>query len=123
MEYGCEAWKSQLDVLMQLMGHAQKQYQALKKGLQELHWQRKSTQTQGGEKLREYESQWVGFVSKNYEIEQACVHLEEELYKLKMMAREEMTEAGDVPVDEPGVPGGNATEVMAAEMDEQQNYD
>lgn len=38
-------------------------------------------QTQGGEKLRQLEAQWVGLVSKNYEIEQACAQLEKHIGK------------------------------------------
>lgn len=34
---------------------------------------------QGGEKLKKLEAMWVGLVSKNYEIEQACVQLEKEI--------------------------------------------
>jgi pre-mRNA-splicing factor SPF27 len=52
--------------------------------IQEINWQRKNMQTQGGEKLRYLEAQWVGLVSKNYEIEQACVQLEKEVARLKM---------------------------------------
>ena len=48
----------------------------LKKQIQEVNWSRKNKQTQVGEKLRNLESQWVGLVSKNFEIEQAIVHLE-----------------------------------------------
>lgn len=81
MLYGCEAWKSHLKVLVQLVADAQKQIQALKKQIQEVNWQRKSMQTQGGEKLRALEAEWVGLVSKNYEIEQACVYLEDKLRK------------------------------------------
>lgn len=36
-------------------------------------------QMEGGEKLRQLEANWVGLVSKNYEIEQACAHLEREI--------------------------------------------
>ena len=28
-------------------------------------------------------SSWVGFVSKNYEIERACVELEQEIYEMQ----------------------------------------
>lgn len=34
---------------------------------------------QVGEKLRDLEANWVGLVSKNYEIELACAHLEKQL--------------------------------------------
>lgn len=112
MDYGCEAWKSYLKVLVQLLNEAQKQVQVLKKEIQEINWQRKSMQTQGGEKLRALEAQWVGLVSKNYEIEQACVHLEEEILK------GENSDMSGVPLSgqEPAVPGQSATEAMAMEM-------
>ena len=48
----------------------------MKKDIQEVNWTRKNKQTQVGDKLRQMESQWVGLVSKNYEIEQAIVQLE-----------------------------------------------
>ncbi|KAG7190613.1 hypothetical protein KM043_006700 [Ampulex compressa] len=121
MEYGCEAWKSYLEVLVQLVSQAQKQLQTLRKKIQEVNWQRKSMQTQGGEKLRALEAQWVGLVSKNYEIEQACVHLEEEIQK-SMINKGEAVEINDVPGgNEPDIPERNATEAMAIEMNQQIN--
>ncbi len=45
----------------------------LKKDIQEINWARKNQQTLVGERLRQLESQWVGLVSKNYEIEQVKV--------------------------------------------------
>lgn len=77
LEYGCEAWKAHLEIFTALQAKAQLQLQELKKDIQDVNWQRKSKQTQAGEKLRSLEAQWVGLVSKNYEIEQACVKLEE----------------------------------------------
>lgn len=112
MDYGCEAWKSYLEVLVQLLNDSQKQVQGLKKEIQEINWQRKSMQTQGGEKLRALEAQWVGLVSKNYEIEQACVHLEEEIMKNGHLDYTNVPECDQ----EPAVPGQNATELMAMEM-------
>ncbi|KAL0134569.1 hypothetical protein PUN28_001397 [Cardiocondyla obscurior] len=120
MDYGCVAWKSYLEVLVQLLNEAQKQLQMLRKKIQEVNWQRKSMQTQGGDKLRALEAQWVGLVSKNYEIEQACVHLEEEMQN-ELMMREEAIEINDVPAEEgPDVPGNNATETMALQMQQQE---
>lgn len=122
MDYGCEAWKSYLEVLVQLVGQAQKQLQVLRKMIQEINWQRKSMQTQGGDKLRALEAQWVGLVSKNYEIEQACVHLEEEIQKIMMS--KEAVEINDVPAEEgPDVPEKSATETMALQMEQQENQD
>lgn len=83
MDYGCEAWKSNLEVLTALQAKAQSQLQELRKEIQEVNWQRKSKQMQAGEKLRALEAHWVLLVSKNYEIEQACAGLEEEIYILK----------------------------------------
>ncbi|XP_015590455.1 pre-mRNA-splicing factor SPF27 [Cephus cinctus] len=121
MEYGCEAWKSYLEILVQLLAAAQKQLQGLRKQIQEVNWQRKSMQTQGGEKLRALEAQWVGLVSKNYEIEQACVHLEEEIQK-SSLSEGKGVEVNDVPEEdqEPAVPGSNATEAMSIEITHQE---
>ncbi|XP_043480979.1 pre-mRNA-splicing factor SPF27 [Leptopilina heterotoma] len=112
MDYGCEAWKSYLEVLVQLLNDSQKQVQGLKKEIQEINWQRKSMQTQGGEKLRALEAQWVGLVSRNYEIEQACVHLKEEIMKNGHLDFTAVPENDQ----EPAVPGQNATETMAMEI-------
>ena len=59
-----------------------------RKEIQELNWSRKSMQTKAGEELRHLESSWVSLVSRNYEIEQACVLLEAEIIKLKEKERE-----------------------------------
>lgn len=83
MEFGCEAWKSYLEVLTALQAKAQARMQDLRKEIQEVNWLRKSKQMQAGEKMRNLEVQWVQLVSKNYEIEQECAKLEEQLYLLK----------------------------------------
>lgn len=54
-----------------------------RKEIQELNWSRKNMQTKAGEELRHLESSWVSLVSRNYEIEQACVLLEAEIVKLE----------------------------------------
>lgn len=79
LDYGCESWKCYLELLVKCVSQAQKQLQILRKEIQEINWQRKETQMQAGEKLKKLESMWVGLVSKNYEIEQACVQLEKEI--------------------------------------------
>lgn len=79
LEYGCEAWKAYLEIFTSLQAKAQERLQELKKEIQEVNWQRKTKQTQAGEKLRNLEEQWVMLVSKNYEIEQACAKLEEKI--------------------------------------------
>ncbi|XP_058118682.1 pre-mRNA-splicing factor SPF27 [Anopheles ziemanni] len=83
-EYGCEMWKSYLETLVALQAKCQARLAEVKKEIQDVNWSRKTKQTQGGEKLRSLEAQWVMLVSKNYEIEQACVKLEEKIYHKKM---------------------------------------
>ncbi len=51
----------------------------MKKEIQEVNWARKNQQTLVGERLRQLESQWVGLVSKNYEIETVIAKIEVEL--------------------------------------------
>ncbi|KAK3908443.1 Pre-mRNA-splicing factor SPF27 [Frankliniella fusca] len=62
---------------------AQLEHQATRKDIQEINWERKNAQMKGGEKLRELEATWVGLVSKNYDIEQACVTVEEEIMRVE----------------------------------------
>lgn len=83
LDYGCETWRVYLDVLTSMLAKAQKQLEGIKKEIQDVNWQRKDKQTEAGEKLRALETQWVMLVSKNYEIEQACARLEEEIAKFK----------------------------------------
>lgn len=79
LEFGCETWKVYLDIIAAMQVKAQAQLQDIKKEIQDLNWQRKSNQTQAGEKLRALEAQWVMLVSKNYEIEQVCAKFEERI--------------------------------------------
>ncbi|XP_013786633.2 pre-mRNA-splicing factor SPF27-like, partial [Limulus polyphemus] len=82
-KYGCEAWKMYNSLLVQLLHQAQKQLQDLRKQIQEVNWERKSSQKAAGEKLRNLDASWVGLVSKNYEIERACAELEKEIDSMK----------------------------------------
>ena len=75
-DYGSDAWKTYNETLQKLANHMQDNLKDLKKEIQEVNWSRKNKQTQVGEKFKNLESQWVGLVSKNYEIEQAIVQLE-----------------------------------------------
>ncbi|KAK7480070.1 hypothetical protein BaRGS_00028707 [Batillaria attramentaria] len=82
-DYGIPAWKTYNDTMVSMIESAQKQLQDLRKKIQEINWQRKNEQTQSGVKLRELETSWVGLVSKNYEIERACVELEKEVAEME----------------------------------------
>merc|ERR1739848_194122 len=75
-DYGSDAWKSYNETLQKLVNLLQDKLKDLKKDIQEVNWSRKNKQTQVGEKLKNLETQWVGLVSKNYEIEQAIVQIE-----------------------------------------------
>ncbi|CAN7939010.1 unnamed protein product [Ixodes hexagonus] len=81
--YGCEAWKAYNAALVRMLHQLQKQLQDLRKQIQEVNWQRKTSQTEAGEKLKNLEVNWVSLVSKNYEIERACVELEKEIAGLE----------------------------------------
>ncbi|KAL5292221.1 BCAS2 family protein [Megaselia abdita] len=92
LEYGCESWKAYLELFTALQAKAQNQLQEVKKMIQDINWQRKSTQTQVGEKLKELEAHWVMLVSKNYEIEQECDNLEKHIEELKSSASKDVEE-------------------------------
>ncbi|KAL5240292.1 hypothetical protein ACI65C_007702 [Semiaphis heraclei] len=89
-DYGTEAWKSYLEVLVKCVAAAQTQVAKLKKQIQEVNFQRKNVQMQVGEKLRDLEANWVGLVSKNYEIELACAHLEKQIRAYELANPEKM---------------------------------
>uniref|UniRef100_T1ISD0 Pre-mRNA-splicing factor SPF27 n=1 Tax=Strigamia maritima TaxID=126957 RepID=T1ISD0_STRMM len=98
-EYGCEAWKVYNAVLVQMLNQAQKQLQNLRKHVQEVNWHRKNAQTLAGEKLRHLEASWVGLVSKNYEIEQACAEVEKQLKRLEY--ERNIQDTNNAKMDEP----------------------
>ncbi|KAK8775794.1 BCAS2 pre-mRNA processing factor [Amblyomma americanum] len=81
--YGAEAWKAYNAALVRMLHQLQRQLQDLRKQIQEVNWQRKTTQTEAGEKLKHLEASWVSLVSKNFEIERACVELEKEIAVLE----------------------------------------
>jgi len=83
LEYGGESWKIYNEVLVELLNKVQTQLADVKKEIQEVNWTRKNQQTQVGEKMKQLESEWVGLVSKNYEIEQALINMEAEYENMK----------------------------------------
>ncbi|KAK6635492.1 hypothetical protein RUM43_007611 [Polyplax serrata] len=83
LEYGCEMWRSYLEFLVAEVSATQKKLQQIRKEIQEINWERKSSQTAGGEKLINLEATWVQLVSKNYDIEQAIVNFETEINHLQ----------------------------------------
>ena len=83
LDYGGESWKVYNEVLQDMLAKTQGQLGEAKKSIQEINWARKNQQTQVGERLKQLESNWVGLVSKNYEIEQAVLNMEHEYGILK----------------------------------------
>ncbi|OXA56640.1 pre-mRNA-splicing factor SPF27 [Folsomia candida] len=76
LDYSCEGWKNYLEILTRMVGVAGGELAEIKKRIQSTNWSRKSTQLTTGEQLGQLESSWVSLVSKNYEIERACLQLE-----------------------------------------------
>ena len=83
LDYGGESWKVYNEVLQDMLTKTQGQLGEAKKRIQEINWARKNQQTQVGERLKQLESNWVGLVSKNYEIEQAVLNMEQEYSIMK----------------------------------------
>lgn len=82
-EYGSGAWRVYNQTLKIMFDQAEKQLEVLKKQIQETNLSRKTEQSYAGLKLKSLEDNWVGLVSKNYEIECAIAELEKELVELK----------------------------------------
>lgn len=82
--FGGESWKAYNAALVRMLHQLQRQLQDLRKQIQEVNWQRKTSQNEAGEKLKNLEANWVSLVSKNYEIERACVELEKEIGGLEV---------------------------------------
>ena len=87
LDYGAESWKQYNEVLQELLGRVQQQLAEVKKSIQEVNWARKNQQTMVGDRLKQLETNWVGLVSKNYEIEQAILVQEQEYAVLSRQTR------------------------------------
>ena len=87
LDYGAESWKQYNEGLQELLGRVQQQLAEVKKSIQEVNWARKNQQTMVGDRLKQLETNWVGLVSKNYEIEQAILVQEQEYTVLSRPTR------------------------------------
>uniref|UniRef100_A0A2P2HWU3 Pre-mRNA-splicing factor SPF27 n=2 Tax=Hirondellea gigas TaxID=1518452 RepID=A0A2P2HWU3_9CRUS len=92
-ENGAEAWKCHNEELQRMLSRTQGQLTELKKAIQEVNWSRKSQQCKAGEELRHLESTWVSLVSRNYDIEQACVNLQQQIDRYNDIAAERPQQA------------------------------
>lgn len=117
LEYGCESWKSNLEMFTAMQAKAQDRLQSLKKEIQDVNWERKDKQLQAGEKLKQLEAQWVHLVSKNYEIEQACAKLEEKIQKKQPKKDEETVNEA---TEDAQLPDEDANMKDASENEEEQ---
>ncbi|XP_781613.2 pre-mRNA-splicing factor SPF27 [Strongylocentrotus purpuratus] len=81
--YGSHAWRSHNDILVKMVEMAQHQVQDIKKQIQEVNWKRKNKQTASGPELTRLQESWASLVSKNFEIERACLELEYDTSKLE----------------------------------------
>jgi len=86
MENGPEAWKSHNELLQRMLAKAQIQLAQIKKEIQEVNYSRKNKQVKAGEELRHLESTWVSLVSRNYDIEMACLEMQKQVAQYEMLA-------------------------------------
>lgn len=96
-KYGCEAWKSGLEVLVALNAKAQKELADLKKEIQDVNWNRKNKQLQTGEQLIRLNNQWASLVSCNFEIESAIKQLEMQIYNIKVQRQNQQENEDEKP--------------------------
>ena len=89
-EYGADAFKLSNAVLASMHDVAQRQLIDLKRQIQDINYQRRAEQMDTGARLQTLEDAWVGLVSKNYEIECACLELEREAATLGMRKSKRM---------------------------------
>jgi pre-mRNA-splicing factor SPF27 len=81
--YGSEAWKTYNNILNKLFQDYKKKQIDKKRETHEINYERKTSQEKAGDKLKHLEKNWVNLVSKNFEIEQACLNLNNELKMLE----------------------------------------
>ena len=82
-KYGSNAWKTQNEMISKLVEQAQKQLSALKRDIQETNWQRKSDQMAVSTQLLSANDEWNHLVHKNFDIEAACLRLNQEITLLE----------------------------------------
>ncbi|XP_072168772.1 pre-mRNA-splicing factor SPF27-like [Diadema setosum] len=85
-KFGSRAWRAHNETLVKMVDSTQRQLQDVRKQIQEVNWKRKNKQTASGPELTRLQESWAGLVTKNYEIERACLELEYDIDKLKQQA-------------------------------------
>ena len=85
LRYGASAWKVHSEDLERMTQFEEKQLIQIKQRVQEVNWERKKQQTEGGEGLSKLSSEWNYLVKENLQLEEVCLPLEQEVEMLKMM--------------------------------------
>ena len=85
LRYGATAWKVHSEDLERMTVSEARQLRQIKQRVQEVNWERKKQQTEGGEGLGKLSSEWSYLVKENLQIEEVCLPLEEEVELLKLM--------------------------------------
>jgi len=81
--YGANAWRLHNESLNQIEQQLQNTLNELRQEIEQTNWQRKRAQTEIGNRLTQLESEWHELVFKNFEIEKACIKLEEQITALE----------------------------------------
>ena len=92
-KYGANGWKTHNELLSKMVETAQKHLSNLRREIQETNWQRKSDQMSISVKLQSANDEWNDLVHKNFDIEAACLKLQQEIRVLE----DEYSQLGALP--------------------------
>ncbi|KAI6652713.1 Pre-mRNA-splicing factor SPF27, partial [Oopsacas minuta] len=85
LRYGASAWKVHNEQLERMTVLEEKQLRQIKQRIQEVNWERKKQQTEGGEGLSRLSAEWNYLVKENLQIEEVCLPLEREIETLRTL--------------------------------------
>ena len=85
LRYGSSAWKIHSEELERVVLGEEKQLRQIKQKIQEVNWQRKKQQTEAGENMSKLSAEWDYLVKENFQIDEVCAPLEEEVELLKTL--------------------------------------
>ena len=85
LRYGSSAWKVHNEQLERIVTSEEKQLRQLKARIQEVNWERKKQQTEGGEGLSKLSAEWNYLIKENFQIEEVCLPLEREVEHIKTL--------------------------------------
>eukprot|EP00051_Salpingoeca_urceolata_P019984 m.295930 g.295930 ORF g.295930 m.295930 type:complete len:215 (-) comp19517_c1_seq1:104-748(-) len=82
-QYGPQVWRTHTAQLEQMEQALDLQLKQLSEQEQALNWQRKQEQVEAGQELLQLETKWGSLISKNFEVEMACMALQAEIGALE----------------------------------------